>query len=185
MDRKRTWAQLPTWITAAAVLIIAVSVSWALLRPEGGISPPPQSARALEVGQPFPELSLRNPYGELIPLSSLKGKVVLVEFWASYSKVCTEEHCYYFQPLYEQYREHGFEIYAVSVDSSAHGWIEGIERDALPWINVADIGEAHPEIPGRFRVEDLPTTYLLDQEGRIIARNVEKDDLEGYLEGLL
>lgn len=185
LDRRSIASRLPRWITAAAMLIIAAGLVISLLKPSA-TNPHPQAApAALEVGMPFPELSLRNPEGELVSLSSLRGKVVLVEFWASWSTICTEDHCYYFQPLYDQYRDSGFEIYAVSVDSSAAGWLSGIERDALPWINVANFGGLPREIPENLPVKDLPTTYLLDRNGHILAKDIEAEELGGVLENVM
>lgn len=177
--RERRFARM-RWLSLAATLIVAVGIGWFLVNELGETEE--SQTYALDVGDPFPEIELRNPGGELQGLSELKGKVVLVEFWASYSKVCTEENCYYFQPLYEQYRDQGFEIYGVSVDTSAQHWLAGIERDELPWIQVADIGQAVPEIHKQFPVEELPTTFLLDQEGHIIAKNVRAQELAAHLE---
>ncbi|MEM7040811.1 MAG: TlpA disulfide reductase family protein, partial [Bacteroidota bacterium] len=174
----------PRWVSVAAMLVMAVGLAWTAFRPaapaEEGDAP-----FALEVGNEFPEIALRNPFGELVPLSSLKPNVVLVEFWASYSKVCTEEHCWYFLPLYEQYKDKGFEIYGVSVDTSAQHWLTGIERDDLPWIQVADIGEKESELWKQFEITELPTTFLLDEKGNIIAKNIGRDELEKHLETLL
>ncbi len=133
----------------------------------------------------FPELNLMNPDGESISVSELKGKVVLVEFWASYCMVCTKNHCYYFKPLYQTYREQGFEIYSVSTDSSAVNWVHAIEKDELDWIHVSDLmGENSPTVD-EFDVRQLPTNYLLDQEGRIIAKNIDVHELEDTLSRLL
>ena len=174
----------PRWIMIAAMLVMAIGLTWAAFRTDE-VTTTTEAQYALEVGMEFPEIALRDPFGDLVPLSSMKGKVVLVEFWASYSKVCTEEHCYYFLPLYEQYKEKGFEIYGVSVDSSAQGWISGIERDQLPWVQVADIGEAENPIWKQFEIEELPTTFLLDKNGKIVAKDVGRDELEKHLEEML
>ena len=133
----------------------------------------------------FPDVSLRNPDGEAIALSSLKGKVVLVEFWASYCMVCTEEHCYYFKPLYNTFKDKGFEIYSVSVDSSANNWLKMIDRNELDWIQVSDLMGKDSPISKQFAVNALPTNYLLDQNGKIIAKNVDVSKLEETLPSLL
>ena len=138
----------------------------------------------LDINERFPDISLRNPEGEPVALSSLKGKVVLVEFWASYSKVCTEDHCYYFKPAYNTFKDKGFEIYAISVDSSAANWLQAIERDELDWLQVADLDGTQSQIARDFMIESLPTTYLLDGEGRIIAKDIEAHELEYTLSQL-
>ena len=139
----------------------------------------------LEKDMQFPDLELRNPNGELIPVSSLKGKVVLVEFWASYCMMCTEEHCYYFQPLYNTFKDQGFEIYSVSVDSSATNWLQVIERDQLDWVQVSDLMGSDSPVNEKFEVNALPTNYLLDQNGKVLARNIPVEELEDTLSTLL
>ena len=133
----------------------------------------------------FPNIELRNPNGEMIALSSLQGKVVLVEFWASYCMLCTEEHCYYFKPLYETYKDHGFEIYSVSIDSSATNWLQVIERDQLDWVQVSDLMGNDSPVNEKFEVNSLPTNYLLDRNGKILAKNIPVEDLEETLSHLL
>ncbi len=139
----------------------------------------------LEKEMYFPELNLMNPDGESIPVSDLKGKVVLVEFWASYCMVCTEHHCYYFKPLYQDFKEAGFEIYSVSTDSSAVNWVHAIERDELDWIHVSDLMGADSPTVNEFEVQQLPTNYLLNHEGKIIAKNIDVHELEDTLNKLL
>ncbi len=139
----------------------------------------------LEKEMYFPELNLMNPNGESIAVSELKGKVVLVEFWASYCMVCTHEHCYYFKPLYQTYKEQGFEIYSVSADSSAVNWVHAIQRDEMDWIHVSDLMGEESEIINDFDVKGLPTNYLLNQEGKIIAKNIDVNQLEDTLNQLL
>lgn len=170
------------WQKVAAVLVLGLLIGNLYF-------PKDQKEIAAPVGlqesMVFPDLALRNPNGETIPLSSLKGKLVLVEFWASYCMMCTEEHCYYFKPLYNTYKDHGFEIYSVSVDSSATNWLQVIERDQLDWVQVSDLmGTASP-VNERFEVNALPTNYLLDQDGRVIAKNIRVEELEQTISSLL
>ncbi len=169
-------------LVAATIAFILTFTLWP--RPDSEIISESNS-KALQVGDPFPELVLDNQFGEAVPLSSLQGKVVLIEFWASYSKVCTERQCYYFKPIYDQYAEHGFEIYGISVDTSSKAWMSHLEEDGLPWINVQGYYEKGADLEERFLVQELPTTFLLDQSGRIVAKDVGEDDLEDHLERLL
>lgn len=139
----------------------------------------------LEVGDPFPQVSLANPQGQMVDLKDLQGKIVLVEFWASYSMVCTETQCYYFKPIYEQYADQGFEIYGISLDTNAQQWTNAIEADDLPWVNVSGMGTQPAGLGNEFNNESLPSTYLLDQQGHIIAKDIKADELESVLENLL
>ena len=133
----------------------------------------------------FPDISLKNPSGEEISVSDLKGKVVLVDFWASYCMMCTEDHCWYFKPIYDDYRDEGFEIYSVSVDSDIENWRQAIEKDSLNWIHVSDLMGVNSPVYAQYAVDELPTNYLLDEKGKIIARNIEASELEETLSSLL
>ena len=124
------------WLKIASVLLL-LSGFLAYLY-VGNEIPQPQQI-GLKEDMLFPDVTLRNPDGQAISLADLKGKVVLVEFWASWCMVCTEEHCYYFKPIYNAYKDHGFEIYSISVDSSATNWVNVIERNELDWIQVSDL----------------------------------------------
>ena len=119
------------WRVAAVFIIGLVTVIYMLVRP--------QYESEIAINNNTPEIVLPTANGEMVALSSLKGKVVLVEFWASWCKTCQEENCYVFKPLYDQYKDKGFEIYAVSLDKDKNSWLKGIERDGLPWINVTDL----------------------------------------------
>ncbi len=169
-------------LVAAAVAMVLLVSLWPRPTTETGTN---HQAKALQVGDQFPELVLDNQFGEAVSLSSLQGKVVLVEFWASYSKVCTERQCYYFKPIYDQYAEHGFEIYGISVDTSTMAWLNQLQQDGLPWINVQGYYEENANLEERLLVKELPTTFLLDQSGHIVATDVGEKDLEVHLERLL
>lgn len=167
------------------VLVASLLIAWWQYQPH--VSPPPVYAEGcqLEKGMVFPDIKLRSPDGQLVALSSLQGKVVLVEFWASYSMVCTEENCYYFKPIYEEFKDRGFEIYAVSVDSSAHSWINAIERDQLPWVQVSDLGGEQSELVEKFKIKKLPAVFLLNEKGEILEVEVDTKTLRDKLNKLL
>lgn len=170
---------IPRWVSAAAVLLLVgmlAFLSWPESKSEL------QAQNSLEIQDKFPDIALRNQYGELVPLSSLKGKVVLVEFWASYSVVCTEDQCYRFKPVYNEYKDQGFEIYAVSVDSSAASWVKVIERDQEDWVHVSDLKGDESPVQKLLDGDELPITYLLDEDGKIIAKNINADDLKDQLD---
>ena len=181
--RKRN---LLLWMAGlAATLVIAAGGWWIAWSAEQAPAATAESPYALQVGDAFPELMLDDQFGSAVPLSSLQGKVVLVEFWASYSKVCTDRQCYYFKPIYEQYADHGFEIYGISIDTSMQDWLHSVESDGLPWVNVADFDKGKDHLEHKFLLEQIPTTYLLNAEGKVIAKDVGGDELEQHLERML
>ena len=99
--------------------------------------------------------------------------------------MCTEDHCYYFKPIYDSYKDSGFEIYSVSVDENVKNWRQAIEKDSLNWIHVSDLMGQESPVYSKYAVNDLPTNYLLNEEGKIIARNIEASELEETLSTLL
>ena len=167
-------------VAASVALILSFALYQFRSQPPTAI----KSLTGLDLGMQFPEVALQNPDGETVALSELNAHLVLVDFWASYCMVCNEENCYYFKPLYNEFKDKGFEIYAVSADSSAHSWMNAIQRDQLDWVQVSDLKGFESPIFDAFDVNSLPTNYLLDQEGRIIAKNINVDELENTLYGM-
>jgi len=134
------------------------------------------------VGNAAPEISLKTNKGEEIALSQLKGKIVLVDFWASWCHPCREAN-----PLladaYLKYNHKGFEILSVSLDDNKAHWLEAIEQDKLPWKwHASDLKGWDSKVIQDYRVEALPTSYLIDREGKIVALDPFADDLELELE---
>lgn len=189
-DWERIEAQLPPpaprsrnkWLLlGVAVLLLSMAAFW--WWPQADQSPTP--VHELQVGDAFPALTLQDPHGREVSLSDLRGKVVLVEFWSAYSMVCTEAQCYYFKPIYEQYADLGFEIYGVSLDSNAQDWVDAIQTHDLPWIHVSGSGAESGAIGSELNHEELPATFLLDQNGNILARDLQSGELERELERIL
>ena len=169
------------WRNVAAVFILGLSCYFLFNK----VEKTPELMVGLEEQMHFPDITLKNPDGNNISVSDLKGKIVLVDFWASYCMMCTEDHCYYFKPIYNDYKDHGFEIYSISVDENVKNWRQAIEKDSLNWIHVSDLMGQDSPVFSKYAVEDLPTNYLLNEEGKIIARNVDASDLEETLNTLL
>jgi thiol-disulfide isomerase/thioredoxin len=128
-----------------------------------------------------PEISLPSPEGNTIKLSSTRGSIVLLDFWASWCPPCREENpnlAY----VYKQYRGKGFQIYQVSLDKSKDAWIKGIQEDQLEkWIHVSDVKYWNSVVVPLYNIESIPFNYLLDREGRIIASNLRGDALQRKL----
>ncbi len=128
-------------------------------------------------GNLAPDIALPDPQGDTIRLSSTRGKIVLLNFWASWSNLCRNENPNLVK-AYSTYNNNGFEIYQVSLDKAKEPWIEGIRRDKLEeWIHVSDIKYWNSVVVPLYNIEVLPTNYLLDREGRIIASNLRGEDL--------
>lgn len=131
-----------------------------------------------------PEISLPNPQGDTIKLSSTRGSVVLLDFWAAWCSPCRQENPNLVK-AYNLYHQKGFQIYQVSLDKTKDAWIEGIEKDQLgKWIHVSDIQYWNSIVVPLYKIESIPANFLLDKDGRIIASNLRGERLLSTLEEL-
>jgi peroxiredoxin len=139
---------------------------------------------ALSPGSPCPEIALPDPNGKEIRLSSFRGKVVLIDFWASWCRPCRAE-----MPnvvaLYKKYKDKGFEIFGVSLDKDKENWVQAIKEDGITWPQVSDLKFWNSEAVALFNVEAIPYTVLVDKEGKIIAKGLRGADLENAVKKAL
>jgi peroxiredoxin len=135
-------------------------------------------------GQEAPEINLPTPDGKELALSSLRGKIVLVDFWASWCGPCRKEMPNVVR-AYAKFKDKGFEIYGVSLDQDKTRWLEAIEKDGITWPQVSDLKYWECEAAKLYAVEGIPYTVLLDKEGKIIAKNLRGADLEKAIEKAL
>ncbi|MDR1762124.1 MAG: AhpC/TSA family protein [Bacteroidales bacterium] len=135
----------------------------------------------LKEGSEIPDITLADRNGKNISLSSLRGKVVLVDFWASWCGPCRAE-IPNIKQAYTRFHDKGFDVYSVSIDKTKDAWLQALDVINMPWANVFD---ATQEYAAMFGVSSIPFTLLIDQNGKIIARNVRGAALEQYLGQLL
>ena len=131
----------------------------------------------------FPDISLPDATGTKIPLSSLKGKVVLINFWASSDRTSATNNIDLL-PLYEKYQAQGFEIYQISLDESRELWLYTINNQKLPWINVCDFRGAESRAVSLYNVTKLPANYLIDRDGEIAGKDLFGEQLNNKLKTL-
>lgn len=137
--------------------------------------------RKLAVGNPAPEISLPGPDGGEIKLSSLRGKVVLIDFWASWCGPCRRENPEVVR-IYNRFRDKGFEVFGVSLDRDRDAWLNAIAKDGLVWTQVSDLKYWQSQAALLYGVKSIPHTVLIDQEGKIIMRRLRGKALERKLE---
>ncbi len=135
-----------------------------------------RAAERMQVGNVAPDISLHSPQGETIELSSLRGKYVLVKFWASWCAPCRQKNPQ-FVDLYNRFRGRNFEIYAVSLDRDRQMWEAAIELDKLSWIQVSDLAYWHSPLVMLYNIESIPASYLIDPDGIILKKNPDIDEL--------
>ena len=135
-------------------------------------------------GKPMPEISLPGPMGNEISVSSLKGKVVLVDFWASWCRPCRMNNSKLVD-VYEKFKDKGFEIYALSIDTDKAAWLNAITTDKMFWTNVVDTRGSRTTILPAFNVEAIPSNLLIDKNGLIRAYDVDPEDMGKMINKLL
>jgi len=142
-------------------------------------------ATSTSIGAMAPELAFQNPDGKIMKLSDLKGKVVLLDFWASWCRPCRQENPNVVA-AYKKYHDKGFEIYSVSLDKDKTSWMKAIEADGLIWPNhVSDLGYWQSQGAKIYGVNSIPATFLIGKDGRIVAKNLRGAALENALKELL
>jgi len=134
-----------------------------------------------EPGQPAPDISLPDPDGVIRTLSDLRGKYVLVDFWASWCPDCRKENPAVVE-VYQKFHDQGFEIFSVSLDNNKEAWLNAIEKDNLTWTyHVSELKRWSGEVSQAFGVNAIPTNLLIDPEGKIVARNVFGSELHDLI----
>jgi len=166
------------------LLLVTILFSNLLFSPVSAQQP------GLEVGNLAPEITLPSPSGEIIKLSSLKGKVVLIDFWATWCSPCIQE-----QPvlarLYKKYKGavftngNGFEIYGVSLDAKKSNWETGIHTLNVQWIQVSDLKFWQSPVAKTYNIQELPFNVLIDENGIILAKNLHGAELGKAIAGYL
>ncbi|MCY1723437.1 TlpA disulfide reductase family protein [Prolixibacteraceae bacterium Z1-6] len=136
-----------------------------------------------EQGENSPDIILPDTDGNEVALSSLRGKVVLVQFWAAVDRGSRIQNPVLVE-VYNKYKRKGFEIYQVSVDDNRSEWVDAIDQDKLTWINVGDM-KGSTQATTVYNVQSVPFNYLLDKDGVIVAKNLKGPALDKAIAQLL
>ena len=132
----------------------------------------------------FPDIEMPDMFGKKQKLSALSGKVILLHFWSAglgNSNALNAD----LKEIYAKYREQGFEIFQVAVDTSKSAWVNAVQEQQLPWVSVSDLlGDSSPSV-GIYNVQKLPTSYLIDRKGNIVGKDLFDEELEAQIKKLI
>lgn len=144
----------------------------------------PEVMAQLKAGDQAHDIVLQDVNRKSQRLSEYRGKVVLVDFWASWCAPCRRANPGLAE-LYSRFRDKGFEIFGVSIDDQKNAWKRAIKVDRINWIQVNEPGGWEAPVAVQWKLEQIPASYLLDQEGRIIAVDPSKEEIENHLKKML
>ncbi|HVI44090.1 MAG TPA: TlpA disulfide reductase family protein [Chitinophaga sp.] len=139
---------------------------------------------AVKVGDVAPDFTLPDPSGKMVSLNSFRGKYVLIDFWASWCGPCRQENPNVVK-AYQQFKNKNFTILGVSLDKSKGPWLEAIKKDGLAWNQVSDLKFWESAVVPLYGINAIPTNFLLDPQGKIIASNLRGDALEAKLKEVI
>jgi peroxiredoxin len=136
--------------------------------------------KSIAIGQPAPEIALPDTTGQMVKLSSMKGKYVLVDFWAKWCGPCRQENPNVVR-VYHKFKDKGFTVFGVSLDRRKEDWMRAIAEDKLAWTHVSDLKYWQSEAAKTYNITGIPFSLLLDPNGIIIAKNLRGAALDKKL----
>ncbi|GAE20929.1 thioredoxin family protein [Bacteroides pyogenes JCM 10003] len=142
-----------------------------------------QAMLAVGVGKQAPDFMLETPEGEKLLLSALRGKCVLIDFWASWCAPCLRE-APNIKRVYEKYRDSGFEVLSVSLDKKNDQWKQAIQKHRLDWLHVSSLQGWKCPVARLYQVSAIPAMFLVDREGNIVSTEARGEMLEQEVEKL-
>jgi len=142
-----------------------------------------KAVAANRIGGRVAEIKMPDKNGEIVPLSSINAKYILIDFWGSWCPPCRRE-SRLLGELYQKFKPEGFEIYGVGLESGKENWLKAIEQDKRIWTNVSTFQEFETPATFDYAVTSLPANVLIDNSGKVIAKNLHGTALKAAVEKL-
>lgn len=142
------------------------------------------TSKKTAIGQQAMDFEQENDHGQKVKLSSLKGRYILLDFWASWCGPCRAENPNVLK-AYNKFKDKHFEILAVSLDNNKTNWLTAIAKDGMPWIHVSDLKGWRNVVAVQYGIRSIPQNLLIGPDGNIVARNLRGDALDKKLEEIL
>jgi len=136
------------------------------------------------IGEMAPDFSLFNPKNSKVSLSSFRGKVVMIDFWASWCGPCRVANPSV-ERIYQKYKAKGFEVLGISIDSKKKAWLNAIAQDKIHYQQLNDTLGWYSPVAEKYGINQIPTSFLLDKEGKIIAIDLMGSQLEMKVKELI
>jgi peroxiredoxin len=141
-------------------------------------------SKKLKIGKKLENFSLPNQSGKSVSIEDFRGKIVLINFWASWYKPSRKNNLE-LKDIYNKYKNKNFEIVSISIDTYGNNWKKAIETDGLSWTNLIEIEGWHGKVTKQFEIKGIPLNIILDKEGKIITVNSTGELLQKKLDFLL
>lgn len=140
-----------------------------------------QALEGVDVNAVAPNFTLQTPEGENVSLYDVKGKMKIIDFWASWCGPCRMENPNMVK-LYASFKDKGLAVISVSLDEKKDKWLEAIKKDGLTWLHLSDLKGWKGEIVKLYNIDGVPTIFVLDENNRIIAKNLRGENLRAFVE---
>ena len=137
--------------------------------------------RSDKIGKPMMDFELPNEKLEIINTKQYRGSILLVDFWASWCGPCRRE-IPKIAKVYEKYKHRNFKILSVSIDDDKQKWLQALAKEKMQWDNVLEQNQLKSKIVKEYEVTSIPSTYLIDENGIVIANNPSIEEIENYLD---
>ena len=143
-----------------------------------------QALEGVDVNAVAPNFTLQTPEGKNVSLYDVKGKLKIIDFWASWCGPCRMENPNMVK-LYAAFGDKGLAVVSVSLDEKKDKWTEAIQKDGLTWLHLSDLKGWKGEVVKLYNIDGVPTIFVLDENNRIVAKNLRGEKLRAFVEGRL